>query len=150
MRRQSDQAIAGGHQRHPVKSIRECLQQVQRNGGADRISDKIDSVQAKMIEKAGDIGREVRCSVRTCVVGLVAPAMAPEVQTNDLKPTGDELLRPSEGGIVRLETDCPAVQENERPAVSTNFKVQTNVSVLEGWQRAPFGRNRVASLHRLS
>jgi hypothetical protein len=77
--------------------------------------------------------------------------MAPEVQTDDLKATGDEFLRPSEGDVVGLKVDRPAVQEDQWPAFSTHLEVQPNVSVLEGRQRAPCGGiQETASLHRLS
>ena len=41
---------------------------------------------------------------------LITPAMAPEVQTDDLKATGDQFLRPSEGDVVSLKVDRPTVQ----------------------------------------
>jgi hypothetical protein len=124
---------------------------VQRYGRSDGVGQQIDTVQAQVIKQASDIGGHVGGAIRACIMGLVALSMAAEVQTNDLKPARHEFLGPSERGIVRPKIDRCAVQENQRPTVSTNLKVQTYVSVLEGWQRAPFRRNlERASLHQLS
>jgi len=52
--------------------------------------------------------------------------------------------------LALMAVDRSTVQEDKGPAVSTNLKVQPNVSVLEGRQCAPCRRNPEAgSLHRL-
>jgi hypothetical protein len=65
---------------------------------------------------------------------IVALSMTAEVHSNDLEPAGAEFLGPAEGGTARLKVDRAAVQKDDRPAVATNLKVQTNVGVLERWQ----------------
>ena len=87
-----------------------------------------------MINEADDISRHVTRAVGTRVMGLVARAMAPEVETDDLEPESDEFLGPPERGIVSLETDRPSVQEDQRPARSMDLEVQPNVAAIEGWQ----------------
>ena len=141
VRRQANQAITGCDQRNPVEPSGDALQQMQRYGCSNGISNKIDTIQSQVIKQTSDIGCHVGGAIRACVMGLVALAMTSEVQTNDLKPAAHELLRPSESRIVRLKADRSAVQEDQRTAFSANLKVQTNVSVLEVWQRAPLAKN---------
>ena len=72
--------------------------------------------------------------------------MTAEVEADDPKSTGFKLLWPSKSSVVPVEVDRGAVQKDDRPARATNLEMQTNVTVLKGWQRSAFGES--SSSHR--
>ncbi len=101
---------------------------------AEVVRVEIGAVYTDVIKQIDDIRRHIRRAAKARLMRLVALSMAAEVRSNDLEPAGAEFLGPAEGGTARLKVYRAAVQKDDRPAVATNLKVQTNVGVLERWQ----------------